>query len=291
MLFLYALMSGVLFGLFFAFLSTGLNLVFGVLRLVNLAHGDIVMFGAYAAYSVTVSAGLNALLAIPVVIVPALGLGVALYFGVVPRLRRSADSETASLILFFGLSQILQAIAALIYSNNQLSLSPTTFGGPISVLGEALPAPWVVCGLLSVPALGLLFVYLYRSRLGLATRAMMVNEQEAQIAGIGTRRVAALAFGIGVAFAAASGALTLFMLGGINPSSGTLLTLTAFTVVVIGSLGNPVGSVVGGLLYGLAFALASTYTPSWADVVPYVLMLAVLLVRPTGILGRSVRNA
>ncbi|HEY5986028.1 MAG TPA: branched-chain amino acid ABC transporter permease [Streptosporangiaceae bacterium] len=291
MLFFYAVLSGILFGLFFAFLSTGLNLLFGVLRLVNLAHGEIVMFGAYLAYSLTTSAGLSPLLAVPATVLPALAFGVALYYGAIPRLGRAADPETASLILFFGVSQVLQAVAAFVYSNSQLSLSPTTFGSPVSLLGERLPAPWVVCGLLSIPALGLMFFYLYRSRLGLATRALMTSEEEALIAGINTQRVAAAAFGIGVAFAAASGALTLFMLGGVNPSTGIFLTLTAFTVVVIGSLGNPLGSVVGGLLYGLAFTLASTYTPAWAGMVPYVLMLAVLLVKPTGLLGRSLRSA
>ncbi len=291
MLFGYALIAGVLFGLFYAFMSTGLNLLFGVLRLVNLAHGDIVVFGAYVAYSLSSMAGLNPLLAIPITIVPALAFGVLLYYGTVPRLNRSQDTEMASLILFFGVSQVLEAVATFAYGNNQASLSPTTFGGPINILGEHVPATWVVCGLLSIPALVVLFVYLYRSRLGMATRAVMASREEAAAAGINTRRVAALAFGIGVAFAAASGALTIFMLGGVNPSTGSELVLTAFTVVVIGSLGNPIGTVVGGLLYGLVFTFTKTYSPSWADIVPYLLMLVVLLVRPTGILGRRVRSA
>lgn len=287
---IYALLSGLLFGFFYAFLASGLNLVFGVLRLVNLAHGDVVVFGAYVAYTLSTQGGVNPLVAIPAVLVPAGLLGVALYKGAVPRLTRSDDPETASLIFFFGVSQVLEAIAVFAYGNNQVSLRSGTFGGPVAILGEKIPAEYVVGGLISLPALVLLFAYLYRSRLGLATRAVMVSSEEALASGINTSRVAAYALGIGLAFAAASGALTLFMLGGVEPSSGSAIVLTAFTVVVIGSLGNPVGTIVGGILYGLVFSFVSTYQPSWADLVPYGLMLIVLLTRPTGLLGRRMRS-
>lgn len=291
MLVSYAILAGLLFGLYYAFAATGLNLVFGVLRLVNLAHGDLVVFGGYIAYSLTVLAGLNPLWAIPIALLPALAFGVVLHLLVVPRLSRSVDPETASLILFFGLSQVLEAIAGFAYGNNQVSLSPTTFGGPVDVFGVKLPATWAVCGMLSIPALALLFAYLYRSRLGLATRAVMASADEAAASGINVKRVAAIAFGIGVTFSVTAGPLTVFMLGGINPSTGSALVLTAFTVVVIGSLGNPLGTVVGGLLYGLVFLFVKTYQPSWADIVPYGLMLIVLLGRPNGILGRRLRSA
>lgn len=287
----YALISGLLFGLFYGFIGIGLNLLFGVMRLVNLAHGDLVVFGGYLAFSLYTYAHLNPLWAIPVSIPLALAVGFALYRAAVPRLRRSPDTETASLILFFGCSQVLQAIATMVFGSNQVTLMPSTFGGPVRFLGQQYPSSWVVSGLLSLPALGVLFLYLYRTRLGLATRAVMADEQEAVASGIRVRMIGASAFAIGVAFAAAAGALAIFMLGGVNPTTGTDLTVTAFTVIIIGSLGNPIGTAVGGVLYGLALSFTQTYLAQWSGLVPFALLLAVVLLRPSGLLGRRTRSA
>lgn len=287
----YALISGILYGLFFGFIGIGLNLLFGVMRLVNLAHGDLVVFGGYLAYALATYAHLNPLWEIPISIPVALAAGFALYYITVPRLRRSADTETASLILFFGISQVLEAIASTAFGNNPKTLSPSTFGAPVHLFGEAYASSAVVSGLVSIPALVVLFAYLYRTRLGLATRAVMADEMEAAASGIRIRMVAASAFAIGVAFAVAAGALGIFMLGGVDPTTGSTLTVTAFTVIIIGSLGNPAGTAVGGLLYGLVLSFTEAFASEWSGLVPFALLLAVVLVRPSGLLGRSARSA
>lgn len=287
----YALISGILYGLFYGFIGIGLNLLFGVMRLVNLAHGDLVVFGGYLAYVLATYAHLNPLWEIPISIPVALVVGFALYYVTVPRLRRSADAETASLILFFGISQVLEAIASAAFGNNPKTLSPSTFGAPVRLFGQAYASTAVVSGLVSIPALVVLFGYLYRTRLGLATRAVMADETEAAASGIRIRMVAASAFAIGVTFAVAAGALGIFMLGGVNPTTGSTLTVTAFTVIIIGSLGNPIGTAVGGLLYGLVLSFTETYAGEWSGLVPFVLLLAVVLVRPSGLLGRRARSA
>jgi branched-chain amino acid transport system permease protein len=291
MLAAYALVAGILFGLFFAFLGIGLNLVFGVLRLVNLSHGDFAVLGGYGAYAAYTVLRISPLIAIPALIIPALLVGIGLYYGAIPRLRRSPEAETASLILFFGISQVIEAVMSATLGNNQVSLPPTLFGAPISIFGLKIPAVWFVSAAISVPALGLLYLYLYRTRLGLITRAVMADEEEARACGVDVSRVCALAFGIGLAFAVTVGCLVVFMLGGISPATGTAVTVTAFAVIVLGAVGNPAGAAVGGLAYGLAAEFTQTYEPSWSDLVPYLLLLAVLLVRPSGLLGRRVRHA
>ena len=288
-LFEYALISGVLFGLFYGFVGIGLNLLFGVMRLVNLAHGDIVVFGGYLAYSLSSLAHISPLWAIPISVPASLAFGFVLYQVTVPRLKRSDDTETASLILFFGLSQALEAVASMVYGSNEVTLS--ALGGPVTIFGQAYSLSVVVAATISLPALLVLYLYLYRTRLGLGTRAVMSDEQEAAASGVRVRLVATSAFMIGIAFAGASGALAAFMLGGINPTSGSGLTIVAFTVIVIGSLGNPLGTAVGGLLYGLASSLTQAYATEWTGMVPYALLLAVVLLRPSGLFARRARVA
>lgn len=287
----YAIISGILYGLFYGFIGIGLNLLFGVMRLVNLAHGDMVVFGGYLAYALATYAHLNPLWAIPVSIPVSLAIGFGLYHLTVPRLHRAADTETASLILFFGISQVLEAIASATFGNNPETLSPSTFGGPIHLFGQSYASSAVVSALVSIPALGVLFAYLYKTRLGLATRAVMADETEATASGIRIRLVASSAFAIGVAFAVAAGALGIFMLGGVDPTTGSALTVTAFTVIIIGSLGNPIGTAVGGLLYGLVLSFTETFASGWSGLVPFALLLVVVLVRPSGLLGKTVRRA
>jgi branched-chain amino acid transport system permease protein len=163
-LFEYAVVNGVLFGLFYAFIGIGLNLLFGVMRLVNLAHGDLVVFGGYLAYTLTTDTHMNPLWAIPISIPLALLFGLVLYQVVVPRLKHSADTETASLIVFFGVSQILEAVATIIYGANQVTLP--LLGGPINLFGQGYPLSEVVSAAMAIPALGLLYVYLYRTPRG-----------------------------------------------------------------------------------------------------------------------------
>lgn len=284
----YALVSGVLFGLFYGFIGIGLNLLFGVMHLVNLAHGDMVVFGGYLAYSLTTRAHINPLWAIPLSIPLSLVFGFVLYRTTVPRLRRSADTETASLILFFGIAQVLEAVATMVYGTNQVTLP--SLGGPISIFGQQYSSSVIASAVISLVALVVLYVYLYRTRLGLVTRAVMADEREAIASGVRVRLVATSAFMIGIAFAAAAGALAAFELGGINPTSGSALTLTAFTVIIIGSLGNPLGTAVGGLLYGLATSLTQAYATEWTGLVPYALLLIVVLLKPNGLFGGKVRT-
>ncbi len=289
---LYALVAGILFGLYYALISLGLNLSFGVLRMVNLAHGDFVMIGGFTAVVLYSSWHVHPLVSLVLGAAAVFVVGIALYYLLVPRIATTKDPEMISLVLFFGLSQVIEALAVIHFGNNEQSIFDPVFGTqPVSLLGQSLPAVWLVSGLVSLVALALVYLYLYRSRLGYSTRAVMASREEAEVSGINLHRVSAIAFGIGLGLAAAAGALAPFMLGGITPDIGTGLTTTAFAVIVLGSLGNPMGTIAGGLIYGIALMLMQTYLPSWASLLPYVLLLLVLLVRPSGLFGRQVRSA
>ena len=305
----YALVAGVLFGLYFSLVGIGLNLVFGVMRIVNLAHGDCLMLGAFVAVGVVTIFGIDPLFAVPLAFVIFLVAGMLLYWVLVPRLQGSANPEMLSIILFFGLSQVLEAVTTIFLGTSERSIPSralgTVFstikvkwfggapvsGGPVQILGQQFPAPWVIAGITSLIAIALVYVYLYRTRLGTLTRAVMSRRDEAFATGIDVDRVSAAAFGIGLGLAAVAGIFVPFMFGSVTPAFGADATVTSFTIVVLGSLGNPLGTALGGVVYGICYMVVQTYLSSWADLLPYVLLICILLLRPSGLLGRRVRVA
>lgn len=289
---LFTLISGVLIGIFFGLMGLGLNFIFGVMRIVNLAHGDFVMLGAFGAYLGETIWKINPLITLVIEFILFILIGLPLYYGLVPRLLKSRDPEMLSLILFFGLSQAIEALATLAFGNNPETLDGTILGAnPINILGQSIQSSWVVVVIVSLIAIAFMYWFLYQTKLGIATRAVMGSREESMSSGINVHRVSAIAFGIGLGLAVVAGAMTPFMLGGIFPTMGVDLTATSFAIIVIGSLGNPLGTILGGLIYGISLMLMETYLSSWASMVPYLLLIIILLVRPSGLLGRRVRNA
>jgi branched-chain amino acid transport system permease protein len=284
----------------------GLNLVFGVMRIVNLAHGDFLMLGAFITFGVSALAGLDPLFAVPLAFAVFVLVGMFLYGILVPRLQGSVNPEMLSIILFFGLSQVIEAVTTIAFGTSERSIPSDELGkifaplrawfggdvdGPIELFGQAFPASWVISAATSIVAIGLVYVYLYRTRLGTLTRAVMSRREEAFATGIDVDRVSAAAFGIGLGLAAVAGVFAPFMFGSVTPAFGEDATVTSFAVVVLGSLGNPLGTALGGVVYGISYMLVQTYLSSWADLLPYVLLIFILLLRPSGILGRRVRVA
>jgi len=304
----YTLLAGLLFGFYFTLIGIGLNLVFGVMRIVNLAHGDFLMLGAFLAFWLFTLWGLNPVPALPLAFAVFLCVGLPLYYLLVPRLLGAKDPEMLSFILFFGFSQVIEAIATIAFGTSERSIPGGELGqalaavaslivrrpvesGPVEILGQTFPAAWVASGIASALTVLLVYLYLYRTRLGYLTRAVMVNREEAIATGIDVHRVSAIAFGVGLGLAAMAGVFAPFMLGSITPAIGVDVTVTSFTVIVIGSLGNPLGTVLGGLIYGISYMFMQSYFSSWANLLPYLLLIAILLVRPSGLLGRQVRRA
>ena len=305
---LYSVLAGVLFGLYFSLIGLGLNLVFGVMRIVNLAHGDFLMLGAFLAFWLFALFAVNPIPVLPIAFAVFVAVGLPLYYLLVPRLLKAKDPEMLSFILFFGLSQVIEAVTTIAFGTSERSIPGDQLGravaavegvfighevenGPVEILGRTFPAAWAATGIASGCAVLLVYLYLYRTRLGYLTRAVMDNREEAVATGINVHRISALAFGIGIGLAAIAGVFAPFMLGSITPAMGGEVTVTAFAVIIIGSLGNPLGTVLGGVIYGVSYMLMQSYYSSWANLLPYVLLIAILLVRPSGLLGRQVRRA
>jgi branched-chain amino acid transport system permease protein len=288
----YAIIGGILYGLFFSLVGIGLNLIFGVMRIINLAHGQFIVLGAYAAWIVSRHFGFNPLWGVPLAVVGAIVIGYPLYYAVVPRLQRSSDPEMLSFILFFGIGQMLEALTGLAFGADQRSLPSEGLGsGNIGVLGQQFPDSWWVAAAISLLAILALYFYFAHTKLGYATRAIMANRDEALATGISVNRVSAIAFIAGLGLAGIAGVFLPYLLGSVSPDLGNELTTTSFAIVIIGSLGNPLGTVIGGLVFGLGTMLMQTYYSSWSNLVPYVLLLIIVLIRPTGLLGKAVRSA
>jgi branched-chain amino acid transport system permease protein len=287
-----AVIAGLIFGLYFTLVGLGLNLVFGVMRIVNLAHGDFLMLGAFAAYWLFHLYGLHPLVSAAAVLVVFVLIGLPIYYLVVPRLQRARDAEMLSIILFFGLSQMMEAATTIAFGTTERSIPGRVLGsGPVTVLGQRIPSAWVFGAAVSAVAVACVYLYLYRTRLGRLTRAVMVSREEALATGIDVHRVSAIAFGIGIALAGIAGVFAPFMLGSVTPAMGPEINIAAFAVIVVGTLGNPLGTVLGGIVYGVSLMLMQTYLSSWSNLLPNVLLIAVLLARPEGLLGRRVRRA
>src|SRR6202050_3070207 len=277
----YSLLAGLLFGLYFTLIGLGLNLVFGVMRIVNLAHGDFLMLGAFLAFWLFTLFAVNPVPAVAIAFVAFVIVGLPLYYLLVPRLLRAKDPEMLSVILFFGLSQVIEAVTTIAFGTSERSIPGDQLGraiaavagvfvghkvetGPVELLGQTFPAAWVASGIASACAVLLVYLYLYRTRLGYLTRAVMDNREEAIATGINVHRISALAFGIGIGLAAVAGVFAPFMLGSVTPAMGGEVTVTSFVVIVIGSLGNPLGTVLGGVIYGVSYMLMQSYFSSWA---------------------------
>ncbi|MCY0909336.1 MAG: branched-chain amino acid ABC transporter permease, partial [Sulfobacillus thermotolerans] len=246
----YSLIAGILFGVFFGFMALGLNLIFGVMQVVNLAHGDFVVLGGYLAVVAYASAHVNPLMSLILALVLFVVVAYVLYFPLIPRLTKSKDPEMLSLILFFGLSQIIEALDVIGFGNNPRSLPLAIMGSaPLHFLGQNYQMAWVITALVSLIMIGVTYGFLYYTRIGYAARAVMGNRDEAMASGLPVAQTSAIIFAVGIGLAAMAGVMSPFMIGSIDPSTGLGLTTIAFAIVVIGSLGNPLGSVRGGLVY------------------------------------------
>ena len=274
------------------------------MRIVNLAHGDFLMLGAFLAFWLFTLFAINPISAIPIVFVLFAVVGLPLYYLLVPRLLKARDPEMLSFILFFGLSQVIEAVTTIAFGTSERSIPGVQLGiviaaakgffvghkvdnGPIEIFGQTFPAAWAASGVVSGIAVLFVYLYLYRTRLGYLTRAVMVNREEAIATGINVHHVSAVAFGIGLGLAAVAGVFAPFMLGSITPAMGVEVTVTSFTVIVIGSLGNPLGTVLGGLVYGISYMFMQSYYSSWANLLPFLLLIAILLVRPERAPGKA----
>jgi len=285
---LQALWSGVLTGSSYALIALGLALVFGTMKIINLAHGDLVLLAAYVAYTCESALGVNPLLAIPVAIVVVCVAAVVTY-ALVSRIRH--DRELNSLLLTYGIAVMLTNGALLLWKADIRStkspwLSDAIVFGPFYSMRSEL-----LFFLVSLVLMVGLWWWLTRTWAGRAVRAVSSNRDAARLMGIDPQRVELVSFVVAGLLAAFAG-VAVFSFGVIQPALGTSLTVKAFVITVLAGMGSVPGVLVGALLLGVTESLTTTFASSaLQELAGMVLFLLVLFVLPNGLFGtRSARG-
>jgi branched-chain amino acid transport system permease protein len=302
-------------GSLYALMAVGLAMVFGILRLINFAHGDLMMIAAYLAVF-SIGAGLSLAASLPVILIGTVVVGLLMERVAYRPLRGAPD--VAVLLSSFAVGQILQngtLIVSRLANKPQLIAfpSPDLLNGVVTIGAITIPKVNLASFVAGIVLLGLLTVFVTRTNLGLSMRAAAEDLPAARLVGINVNRVVATAFAIGSALAAVAGVLYSVQAGQINPYMGFTPVLKAFIAAVIGGFGSIAGAVVGGYVLGFLEVLvtslagigdllpAGSVSPevrqflhdwlpsglaSWRDAVVFIVLIVVLLVRPQGILGR-----
>lgn len=278
-----ATLNGLVVGMLYLLMAVGFTLVFGVMRMVNFAHGEFYMLGAFGAYFLTTGLQLPFLLAVAVTFAGAVVGGALLEWVVLQPFRHD---ELNGMIATIGLAMILQNLALMFFGPDPLSM-PAVVQGAARLGQVVVPAGRVYVVVFALVVLALLYGFLRYSRPGRALRAVVEDFEIASIQGIRARIYYPLGFGIGVGLAAVAGAL-MAPLFSVSPFVGATPLLKAFIVVILGGLGSIPGAAVAGLLLGLAESYASLFfSSSTADMLVFALVIAMLVVRPKGLLGRG----
>jgi branched-chain amino acid transport system permease protein len=286
--------NGILAGGILAVAALGFSLVWGIMNIINLAHGAFIMLGAYCAYELFTRFHIDPFISVPIAFVFLFALGYLIQRFVINYVVRAPVLTT--FLLTFGLSLLIVNVALLIWTGDTRGVSPSYVGanfsiGPLTVSWAKL---WTLIVALAIT--GIMALWLGRSRMGRAIRATAIDVGAAQLAGVRVAHVYAVTFGLGTGLAGAAGAL-LSLSYGINPTMGDPFLIKSFVVCVLGGLGSVQGALIGGLAYGIVEGIAPLIDftvfgqhfsgSGLQNVIALVVLLVVLIVRPTGIMGRA----
>jgi branched-subunit amino acid ABC-type transport system permease component len=276
-----SIVDGVLVGSVYGLAAMGLTLIWGVMDVINLTHGSMIVAGMFGLYLLTSVLGLPPYAALPPILVIGFFFGLALYWVAVHRMV--GRPPLMSLLSTFSVNLVLIGLGTALWGT-------VLFNVPVSLPGVTwqrytFPGTHILAAALTAAIAGVLYLFLYRTRLGKAIRAVSGNRAAAELVGIPTTRVLALAFALGVALAGVAGTLiaTLFPF---TLLSGDAYQLKSFVVTVLGGLGNPTGALLGGIALGLVEGLVTPFMPvSWTLVIEFALFVVVLIAVPRGIFG------
>jgi branched-chain amino acid transport system permease protein len=279
---------GLLIGGTYALLASGLTLIFGVMRVINIAHGSFLILAAFLTYTAWHATGIDPLVAVLFTTPLMFAFGWLLYTFAVQRVRGAHVSS--SVLLTFSIALVVEGLMGLIWGNTSHSVRPSYVDESFHIGEIFLPKAQVYgCALASV-VLVALYVVLTRTWLGRAIRASAANPSGAALVGVNVSAVAALAFGVGVGAAGAGGSIV-SVLYPFLPGSHYQWIARLLGIIVLGGMGSLPGAVVGALLLGVAETATVSYiSPQWATAVPYLVIFVVLLARPQGLVGAKLRE-
>ena len=279
------LVNGVLLGGLYAVMALGLALVWGVLNIVNLAHGAFIMLGAYLSWHLYTYLGIDPFLSLPITAVVMFAFGYAVQRGLLNLVVRAPMFNT--LLITFGLEVVLTYLAQLAFSADFRTINPSYAGNSIQLGAVVLPLARLLAFAVAIVLTVAMWLFLLHTRLGRAIRATAQNLVAARLYGVEPRHLYAMTFGIGIGLAGAAGGLY-GTVSQINPYIGATLTAKSFAIAIIGGLDNPLGVIVGGLFLGIIESLAVLYIgATFADVASFGVLVLVLIVRPSGLLGKT----
>jgi branched-chain amino acid transport system permease protein len=277
---------GMYAGCIYILLATGLNLIFGVMKIVNFAHGEFLMLGAYVTVTIFFFTGINPYAIILLSMLALVGIG-----AVVERLCFRPILGTGKLneiFLSIGLIYVIQNGAAMVWGDEWQSVKSPYEGITLPLGPLNIPLDYIIIMVVTTAILCGLYLFLKKTRTGWEMRATSQNRKGAMLVGINVERMDILSFGIGCALAAAAG--TLWVVSGqvFNPYMGSIPAVKAFAIIILGGLGSIPGAIAGGLLYGIAENGAAYFLGGvWKDAISFVILIVVLVIRPTGLFGES----
>jgi branched-chain amino acid transport system permease protein len=283
-----AIILGILTGGVYALMASGLTLIFGVMRIINVGHGALVILGAYLSFALLRSLHIDPFLSLVVTMPAMFVLGVVMQVVFVRPLK--GDREALSVLVTYALALGIEGLLGFFFTNNYQQLNAWYETASIPLFNFRIAYVYVFGFALCLAILGGIFWMLYRTTFGRAIRATMLNRTAAQLVGVDVDRVSALAFGVGVASAAAGG-VVFGITNVFNPGSHYDLISRLLTIIVLGGLGSLRGAIVGAMVMLISTDVtAVVISPVWASFVFFVILIGVLVVRPQGLYGVTVRD-
>ena len=284
--FLQSLISGILIGGVYALIGIGLTLIFGVMRVINFAHGDILMVGMYLTYILFTFAHVDPFVSVLISFPLMFLFGGLLQKVFINRVLNAVAQN--QILLTIGLGLIMSNTVMLIFTSDYKIITTPYSSSTIQVGGGvSVSWPLLVSFLITAAITAVLYWFLLKTDTGQAIRATAQDREAAQLMGINVKRMSIIAFGLGSALAGTAGGLispTYY----IFPQVGSVFTLKAFVITVLGGMGSVVGATLGGVLIGITESMSAAYISSgWKDVIVFALFLLVLLLKPSGLLGKS----
>lgn len=285
---LQAAVLGILTGGVYALMASGLTLIFGVMRIINVGQGALVILGAYLSFVLFHAWHIDPFLGLLVTMPVMFGIGVVLELVFIRPLR--VDREALSVLVTYAIALGIEGVLGYVFTANLRELSVSYDTASFPMFGFRIQLVFVYGFLLCLAILGGLFLLLYRTAFGAAIRATMLNRTAAQLVGVDVERVSALAFGIGMATAAAGGAM-FGITNAFNPGSHYDLISRLLTIIVLGGLGSLRGAIIAALIMLVTVDVASVViSPEWSAVVFFVVLIVILVLRPQGLYGVRVRE-
>ncbi|HIT42795.1 MAG TPA: branched-chain amino acid ABC transporter permease [Candidatus Caccovicinus merdipullorum] len=291
MSFLSYLINGISLGSVYAIIALGYTMVYGIAKMLNFAHGDVIMVGAFAAFTVISTMGGNPIVGILVAVVVCTVLGVVIE-RVAYRPLRGA-SPLAVLITAIGVSYLLQNVALLIFGSNSRQFTSVIDIPPLKLAGGQLSisSVTIVTIISSIVIMAVLTAFINKTKMGQAMLAVSEDRGAATLMGIDVNRTIAVTFAIGSALAAIAGVLLCSAYPSLTPYTGSMPGIKAFVAAVFGGIGSIPGAMIGGIILGIIENLSKAYISSQlADAIVFSVLIIVLLVRPTGILGKKIQE-